>query len=360
LKHLIDNTDSDSDSSSDDGSDTHSLLKTIRSKDEIIRLSAAFADIEKDSQAHHSIASVLLYHNHSGMAFREAQSALEMCDDTSMKLRIKDLIANIQLKLGQKHEAYNTIKECLSAENVGEPIYVRSALVTQAKIEKELEMWDAALASYREARLTDAPDLTSGRILEEETQIFVQTEDHAAFLALIKSWKPAETLNWMTWDYENSALARHSQLQRSAALAGAQDFMVKAYEEAIRSLDTVDSGAPLRVDLAEAHWRVRGDIDAAKELLNEVLDSRAPRWEYLFTAQEPSETLSVTMDMMADILFERFRDTADPDAKAAVLAEMESLMQRTLVQSVSLPNTYLVHYYVSNSPTLQLVSSGYL
>ncbi|KAJ6482831.1 hypothetical protein C8R47DRAFT_1132823 [Mycena vitilis] len=80
----------------------------------------------------------------------------------------------------------------------------------------------------------------------------------------------------------------HSSFKKAAGRCGEEEFLVKIYEEVINFLDTLDSGAPMRSQLAQAHHRIRDDGEASKALLTEVLDSATSGKAYAFTDEEPA------------------------------------------------------------------------
>lgn len=209
-------------------------------------------------------------------------------------------------------------------------------LVTRANIESAQDMVDEATASYQAARLAQ-PDMPMlGDDLQEYFS-FMQThmsDDPIAIVRMVKSWSPIDRLAWMTWKYDDDG-ADHSYFHRVCGRAKEAEFMVTAYEEVIRLLDTVDAGAPLKLILARAQWTVCGNPMAAKELLNEIMDSTSDGSRYRFTDMDAPSLLVETINTLTDILYEEFRTSSNPKRKTEIIEEINNIMEKPLAHSIS-------------------------
>lgn len=261
------------------------------------------------------------------------------------KFKATDLLANILYNMKNYEEAYNTITPAFSDTSDIPPVLVRRSLVTRAKIESGQSLIDEAVASYEAARRTlpDTPML--GEDLQEQLGSLISNkyDDPAAIVNAVKSWTPLERLAWATWKYDDHD-EQHQAFQRSCGRANEAEFMVNTYKEIINLLDAVDSGAPMRFELALAQWRVCGDLAAAKELADEILETESDGSDYKFTGQDSSWTMVQTIDLISDVLYEQFRTSADPVRKAAIIAEMKGVTSRPLARSVSSWKSMLNHH----------------
>ncbi|KAJ4348566.1 uncharacterized protein N0V89_009943 [Didymosphaeria variabile] len=325
LKHLKQEIDYDEDS------DEETL-----NCEEILAISKVFPDIT-DKNASYAVALLLYDSEYYIDALPEAEKALEFASsDPVKKFHATDLLANVQYALEKYEAAHSTITSTLCDTADINPAQVRRSLVTRAKIESAQSLVEDAMASYEEARraLPDTPML--GEDLQDQLGSLVSNkyDDPAAIVNAVKSWTPLERLAWATWKYDVDG-EQHLDFQRACGRAKEINFMVATYKEIIKMLDAVDAGAPMRKELALTQWEVCGDLAAAKELLDEILDRESDGSDYRFTGQDSSWNMVQTIDAISNVLYEQFRTTADPKQKADIIAEMKEVTNRPLPRSIS-------------------------
>jgi tetratricopeptide (TPR) repeat protein len=317
----------------------------IQESEEILAITKAFPDIV-DNNASYAIALLLYDAEYYIDALPEAQNALEVASsDPVKKFQASDLLANIQLWLENYEEASSTITSSLEDTTDISPALVRRSLVTRAKIESAQSQIDNAVASYEAARRTlpDTPMLGEDLQTQFGTLLSNKFDDPAAIVSTVKSWTPLERLAWATWKYAIDG-EQHLSFQRACGRANERDFMIASYKEIVNFLDAVDAGAPMRLELAYAQWRVCGDLAAAKELVDEILETESDGSDYRFTGEDPSWILVRAIDFISDVLYEQFRTSADPQRKAAIVAEMKGVTSRPLARSVSSWKSMVNHH----------------
>lgn len=302
--------------------------------------------MEKDANAHWAIAAVLADSQHYQAAHTELQAALSACVDPVERFRILNLLASAKLSTEDKEGAAETIADCLSNREVS-PSLLRKALVTRGRIQVALEKLDEAVGSYDEARRADPNEPMRGDLLQEEFDVYRNkgVEADAELIGVVRGWQPLERLAWMTWNYDDFD-GYHDSFRRAAGRAGERDFMIRAYEEVIGLLESVDAAPPMRFELAQAQWRVCEDAAAARAELDKVLDSSSTGNPYRFTDEDPTYTLVKAVMLATNIIHEQFRATADRELKARLLDEAKGLTRRGLAHSVSSTRSELTPHMV--------------
>jgi len=315
----------------------------------ILGIPGLFPSLPMDATSHRAVAEVLGNYHYNDAALARCRTALAATPTPLEEFKILILLANTQLAVERAAEAAETIAQCLllaSAEGVT-PALRRAALVCRARIAASQSDTATAMQAYREAKEVDPAGVTLGADLSEEAEIPLAAGDHAGFVACLRGWKPIERLTWLTWRYDTENDERSLRLLDAAARAGEADFLVAVYEESIRYLDGVGAGAPLRVDLAWVHRMVRGDLAAARRVLDDVLDSGSNGWAYDLTDEQPDATLERALNAQSECLFALFQRETNPGAKAELLAAVRGLTQRPLALDVP-PNsaTFLLHHRI--------------
>ncbi|KAF7563389.1 hypothetical protein G7046_g719 [Stylonectria norvegica] len=319
----------------------------LSDKQAALGIPGVFDDISMNATAYRAVASIFLKFKHRAPAEEMCKKAIETCDPSlhveSVKIFV--LMAKIQLKRGRTTEACESITKCM--EHVGQdgipPALKREALITKARIEVKREDNDAAAISYAEARSADPATLTPGDVLEEEVDMFVDYDDKAFYINTLKSWTSLERLTWMAWKYEDLSGDRHAILRDIAAESGEKAFVIDAYKEAIGYLDNVNAGAPLRCDLAQVYLQVSEDLDKARQVLDEVLDSSSTGWPYAVTEELPDFILERAIDLQTDVLFRLFKKSRDPMVKKELLDAAKGVLTRPLALDVPpQSDTYLL------------------
>ncbi|RSL71944.1 hypothetical protein CEP54_001048 [Fusarium duplospermum] len=250
------------------------------------------------------------------------------------KLRASELLARIQLEMGDDIAAHRTIAECLGeqqAESGGvAPSLRRRAHVTLARIERSMGNTAAAAASYVAAKASDPEGLTPGDILAEEVGLFDSEDRYSDLIAAIRRWKLSDQVVYLTWTFKDGS--SRPLLREAASHTGEAAFLIDMYEKVIRCLDNVDAGAPMRCELADVQKDVCKDLWSARRLLDEVLDSRrSSRDPYMFTNADPATTASDAVLQQNHTLQLLFHQAVDPESKARLFQSVKGLTKRPLV-----------------------------
>lgn len=312
-------------------------------------------DIKPTAEGHRVIAELLLKYGHREPAESICKRTLDFIpEDGSANSPLNEfkalvLMAQIQSKRGKKHSAreyvaqYDTPKYLTS--EVIPPAVKQTALVTKARIEAKNNEIESACQAYIDAKLANPSKLTPGDILDEEISLFSDPKDVKFFFKTLKRWTSLERLTWLSWDFKDSGLERRDNLIDSAAKAGELDLIIDAYEEGIKYLDNVDAGAPLRCALSRVFSQGLQDLERAKRVLDEALDSGSTGWPYAVTDEHPDELLLEVMDSLTYIMYEMFRKSKDPIEKQKLLDEVVGLANRPLALDVPpISDTDLVCY----------------
>ncbi|UPK97007.1 hypothetical protein LCI18_007942 [Fusarium solani-melongenae] len=308
----------------------------------LLGIPGLFPDLEMDPAAHCVTAELLYSYKHMDFACQAAHMALEQAGTPDQKLRASELLARIQLKMGEGTAAHRTMTRCIreqEAEGSGAaPSLRRRAYVTLARIERSMGNISAAAASYAAAKASDSEGLTPGDILAEEVGLFDSVDQYPDLMAAIRCWKLSDQVAYLTWILEDE----HSLdlLRKAARNTGSGSFLVDTYIKAIHYLDNVDAGAPMRCELATVQRTVCSDLESARQLLDEVLDSRhSSRDSYMFTKAPPEVTASNAVLMQSSTLEALFHQATDPEHKARLFQSVKGLTQRPLV--LDLPEDHL-------------------
>ncbi|KAI9682769.1 MAG: hypothetical protein M1822_006259 [Bathelium mastoideum] len=333
------------DESDDDDQSTNSYKDKIeRSAEEILGIAKAF-NVEMNSLAHFAVGLVLENSSHFEQALTEAQAALSLCTDAIERSQILGLKAEILSQLERYSEAHDSIMEALSPSDLPTSSKIK-ALCMRASIEYKLGQVKESVQAYEEARLADPSAILPGNILKEEIEVLKHKNDYELVRTLEK-WTPLEMLAWMTWAHDEDNGAAHEVFRGAIARTQEFDFLLRVYKEAIELLNSLDSAAPIQYDLALAHWQLRGDADATRATLDAILDSTSYGYPYALSNEEPSWILSLTINLVADVMYEQFRKSNDLERKEALLADTRTLTQRPLARSLTMWKSEAVHCMVT-------------
>lgn len=311
-------------------------------------LSGLFDDITMDEKAYRAVAELLFNYKLSKPALETCHKALELCHSSNCieTYKILTLQAKILLKLGKKDEALQTITDCtknLKDDDVPTSLK-RLALMTKARIQTRRKEWDMAAESYAAAKHIDPEGQTPGDALVRELAIFEKRSDDAGYIRTLKSWSPLDMLTWMAWNYPDDGEDRHWKFRCIGIKTGEGDFVIDAYSSAIKFLDKLNAGAPLKVELAMSYLHVVGDAQMSRKTMDEVFDSGSNGWPYGITNETPQDMIQRAVDIMSDALYEIFRASRDPKVKMEALDALRGLMKRQLSTDVPIySNLVLVH-----------------
>lgn len=304
-----------------------------------------------DSTAHCVMAELLSSYKHNQFSYQSAHMALEKSGTPEEKLRASELLARIQLKMGEGTAAHRTITGCLGEQQAEgsdvAPSLWRRTYVTLARIERSMGNTAAAAASYVAAKASDPEGLTPGDILTEEVGLFDRVDQYSDLLAAIQCWKLSDQVTYLTWIYEDGRSL--DLLRKAASHTGKAALLVDIYEKVIRCLDNVDAGAPMRCELAAIQRTVCSDLESARRLLDEVLDSRrSTRDPYMLTNAEPVFTVLDAVLDQGRTLEALFHQAVDPESKAKLFQSAKDLMERPLLLSLPDYNVKIVlqRYYL--------------
>jgi tetratricopeptide (TPR) repeat protein len=305
-------------------------------------------DTPLDDRTYYSAAEICLARNQRKPAETFCRKALETCNSPTLKYECLFLLARILRRRKRSDEAYENITQVLPYVDLEEtPAKKKQAIwVEKARIEAKIGHKADALSSYGKAKAANPSQLTTGDALDEELHLFL--DDRQKYLSVFKSWTPLERLTWMGWRYADWESNRHRDLRDVSAEAGETDFVIKAYEESIQYLDNVNAGAPLRNELALMYLESCDDLESARHVLDEVLDSHSSGWPYAVTDESPDITLEKTVLLQSNVLFRLFCRARDPTVKQELFDAAKGVMARPLAMDLpSRSDSELVPYHMT-------------
>ncbi|KAL6864636.1 hypothetical protein J3F83DRAFT_742527 [Trichoderma novae-zelandiae] len=312
-------------------------------------LPGIFSEIEMDATAYRAVGELFFNYGFYKPAESMCNKASELClsgNDNTEKFKVSILHSKVLWKLQEKARAYETISECVKdIETIEVPTSLkRAAFLAKAELEGKFKMRDDAAESYAKAKAVDPTGTTSGDALEGEIELFEKVADNAGYFRTLKSWGPIDRLTWMAWNFCNQGHGRHNKLRSLAIKEGEVDFLIEAYKDAIQFLDRLNSGAPLRLELAMTYFRAKGDLENARKTLDEIFASTSGGYPYSITDEEPQTMMQRLVDLMSDVLYEIFRGSRDPKVKLEALESLKGIMNRPLSLSVPIYTSLdLVH-----------------
>ncbi|KAK2760824.1 hypothetical protein FQN54_002062 [Arachnomyces sp. PD_36] len=326
-----------------------------QSRAEILGVPHLFADLEMSAQSYRVVAELMLHFKQRGPAEKMCGEALQKwaslstLDENQSLENFKALVlmAQILSKQGRVQEAYRHVlsySEALNAAYIS-PSLKRAAYVAKARIEAKRRDIAAAAISYSTAKAVDPSELTTGDVLGEQLDLYSDRSHHKSYMSTLKSWTKLEQLTWMAWNYHEEGQARHDLLLNIAASTGEAAFVTEMYESVIEYLDNVNAGAPLRIKLAKFHIRVSQNLNKARDVLDQVFDSRSTGQLYAVTNYKPDWTFGFAMTRQSEVLFELFRTSSNPETKQKLLEDMKSLTTSPLAMDVPRTvNSWMVRY----------------
>jgi len=312
-----------------------------RTVKEILLVAEHFADIEKDPKAYLAISLVLYSDEHYKAALKQSTRCLDLrTEDKEMSFRALVHHATDLCELEEYAKSYEHIKEALNLRpDSGESptqasmTTAQEALLLRGQCEFQLDMTDAALASYEEARLRVPSRVMSGKHLRVVTDALYDSERYDGLLPVLEKWSFMERLTTMCYEYDYSdvtwnvldAAARTHQVER----------LVKVYQEIIEFLDKHNAAAPFQLELAHIHAKALGDTDAAKNILYDMLNTTVPPpSNYLYTNADSTYISLISQERLLDILFDDFRAAKDPHTKLAMLQEAHAIPDLPLARAL--------------------------
>ena len=307
-----------------------------------------FEGLQDDVGSHRALALELHRSDHHQRALDECDRALAFsCSD---KDRLLTLVLKAQVHLefpddkrNHSMQALKQIDNAFELRNSAFPI--TSALTEQdrdmffeawrahAEIEVELEKYDSAVASYDQAAKV-AP-YVGPYILRSIVEVLYRKNDYGAILARINGTKQDIRKRFLGWYGDQ----QHACYQEAAKKSGKSDLdtLVRNYEEAITSLDRSKSSGELRYRLATFYRRVRGDNEASKSKLAQILDSDTCKNAF---GNDSVWALVEARFNYAEIIHTQFACSTDLAYKATLLDELKALPKKSLGQSFGIDVEY--------------------
>lgn len=315
-----------------------------------IRLSFDGVEPDLDATGYQAHAEILLHYRHNDAAQKTCKKPLSVLSHESavfFRLKTLEILARSELATKKLDAARDHIEECLELTKKATlpPRFLRAIYLTRARIQRSREDPLAAAESYGMSRAADPSGTTSGDILDEEVGLVFGQEQESQSVTLfeiLRSLNALDRLTWMTWDWLRHGHEKHSRLR----LIAPRDDHQRAsqalgwYTEAIRYLDDVHAGAPLRYYLAKFHIDISQDYESARAILDEILDSDLidinRRGSYRFTEEDPSQTLHRAIHLQSDVVFHLFSRSTEPTVKDKLLQDAKMLPERPLAREASL------------------------
>ncbi|KAH0523000.1 hypothetical protein TsFJ059_008060 [Trichoderma semiorbis] len=330
---------SDDPPTDDSGNAANQATGELGEEKSSLGLPGIFSDLEMDGTAYRAVGELFFHYSHYKAADLMCKKAYDIChsgDDNVEKFKISILHSKVLLKLHEKDKAFETILERVKdIETVDVPTALkRAALLAKAEVETKLKMRQAAAESYTKAKSIDPTGMTTGDALVKEIELFEKVDDYAGYFRTLKSWSPIDRLTWMAWNYCYDGRERHDTLRSLAIKEGEAEFLIEIYKNAIQFLDRLNSGAPLRLELAVTYFRAAGDLENARKYLDDIFNTTSGGYPYSITDEQPQTMLQRAVDVMSDVLYEIFRSSRDPKVKLEALEALKGLMDRPLSLSV--------------------------
>ena len=257
-------------------------------------------------------------------------------EDLEERIKARVLMARMLLERGQSHEAKEFVdlfQQDMSSGTIS-PWLKRKALLAKASTDIALGETTAARESFAQAREADQANSTDGDSLVTEIRQLHDKGNYELYIATLKQYTPLERLTWLTWNYAEEGDDRHTELLNITASTREAAFVTQMYKEAIRYLDSVRAGAPMRVRLAILYMVVTEDFEMARQTLDEVLDSASSGCAYNVTYESPEYTLIRALMLQTDVLFELFRSSSNPALKEELLRSAKGLISRPLASEL--------------------------
>ncbi|KAF3801822.1 hypothetical protein GCG54_00015042 [Colletotrichum gloeosporioides] len=143
--------------------------------------------------------------------------------------------------------------------------------------------------------------------------------------------------------FENEPYLVYQAVIRAAVESGEVAFVVQMYQDLIRLLENVNASAPLLIELGFPHINATKDLEAARTVFDQALDSGSTGWPYAVTGEAPEATLDTANTFQSEVLYRLFPESADVKRKRKLL-EVEGLLMRPLALDVPpISNTAMLY-----------------
>ncbi|KAF4826892.1 hypothetical protein CGCSCA4_v015056 [Colletotrichum siamense] len=97
------------------------------------------------------------------------------------------------------------------------------------------------------------------------------------------------------------------------------------YQDLIRLLENVNASAALLVELDFLHINATRDLEAARAVFDQALESGSTGWPYAVTGEAPEAALDTANTSQSEVLYRLFRESADRKRKRELLGAVEGL-----------------------------------
>jgi tetratricopeptide (TPR) repeat protein len=309
-------------------------------EDDILKVSIAFPEIPKTSQALQAIGMVFYSLQNHSAALAQMNQSLEIATAIIDRFHTLAWVGDIQLKLSEKAEeeeqkdhvqkAYDAINASIAlyessdevkkfARTEDMKVVVLYNLTDRARCEIKLGEIDKAIASMDEAYAvignTDA--ILEDQFIDDITASLEKAGDFEKLISVVGHFHKWDLLYWLGFPSANG----HDRFQSAAWKCKKQEFMIKKYEDMIIECDKYNIGAHARSQLATIYRYVVPNLKESRRLLFEIMDGKkgAP-------FDDASENfIYATRLQLADVLLEQFRAATDPEQKIALQGDMKTL-----------------------------------
>ncbi len=290
-----------------------------------------FENLEKDALAHRAIALKLEKHEFFDQAVDECEKSLQLSDSEVSSLDTLTVLARVYFfKKKSTKKAYATVTRALEhrpqegndqlTRDVA--LLIREALIIKGDCERELGMYDEAIASYEEARTICPSEIIHGGVLNAIADCFDEKGGACQLINTLEKWSFWERMAWLIYDSDSEPIVL---FQKAVRLSGRESLLVETYTEMIDYLDRSRSSGWPRFQLACAYLFLLDDPKQAKSLFHQILESDSnidPG-----TGEEDLTVLFEARLFLAEIAYEEFRTCADPNRKLELLEECKRLQK---------------------------------
>jgi tetratricopeptide (TPR) repeat protein len=316
------------DEDEDDEDDDESGIPDPVTEDDVFSVVDAFPDLERGCSAHRAIGVVLAQLGHSEAAKKALDKSLEQsqCDDERfVTLVTLGLLSTSCLDL-QEIDAQQYITQALALPNRPNTTddgrqLIQLALVSRAEWEANHQMYAQAYEKTEEA-MTVWPG-NSSVCFAYLICWLGYLDEHNKILQKVEQWNPMRLA--FTGDV---SLTVNQYFQRAAKLSGNEVVITKTYELLIKHLEPLNMASGTQYHFALACRRILRDVEKAKALLYQILDSEVCIDPVTDTVSDSIPFLA--LNELAEIIFEQFCAASTVEGKMKLLQEMEGLPKRRL------------------------------
>jgi tetratricopeptide (TPR) repeat protein len=310
------------------------LLKPIsrsgyRRLEEIMLVSDAFPDVEKDSDSHLQIGLALTNSSCYDAALTEMNQSLALAESELDRFRTLIGLAQVYNGLNQFDRACETLNSALAIDHGKLPeelrglvaTEIKQAFITMAESRGSLGDTRGAVEAYRKAREAQTDEPTE--LLDEIIEILDDTKDYRGVIEEIESWKSGVRIQWL-FLHPTNVEDYHTIFQRAAKYCNKEDFMVRCYNAAIKNIEHTGLSSVLRYHLAQAYRRVICNEENAYQLLQDILKDK-PFLKHAEDDDIISEILIEARDLFSEMIYDRIQSSPNTADKKALVKRLGNL-----------------------------------